>query len=306
MKRRSPPWGAIEAFIVASRAASFKDAASQLALSPPAFSRRIQALEDHVGVKLFDRCTPTPALTGAGRSYLQRLKPGYEAMRAATDWMSPDPGQRPLRIGVSQSFAVSWLVPRLPRFQAQVPEVEVVLQTCSRTVDVLGGAADIRILFGTGDWDQLSVQKLFGLTAFPVCAPRLADGRAPPRSLAELASHRLLDPGKPASSWDRWLSEAGYRGAAPDCMPFDSLQVMYEAAAQGLGVALGVAPFVDRFLDGQRLQIAIDLALPMEGAYYIAALPEMRRQPAVQQVWRWLLKEAAEDAYQAAPLRKAS
>ena len=76
MKRRSPPWGAIEAFIVAGRrTASFKDAAAQLALSPAAFSRRIQMLEDHVGVKLFNRGGQTPTLTVAGERYLQRLDP---------------------------------------------------------------------------------------------------------------------------------------------------------------------------------------------------------------------------------------
>lgn len=80
MKRRSPPWGAIEAFIVVGRqTASFKDAAAQLALSPAAFSRRIQQLEDHVGVKLFNRSGQTPSLTVAGERLKSEFAPDTTA-----------------------------------------------------------------------------------------------------------------------------------------------------------------------------------------------------------------------------------
>lgn len=295
MKRRSPPWGAIEAFIAATRVASFKDAASQLGLSPAAFSRRIQALEAHIGVKLFDRGAPVPILTAAGERYLSRLLPGYEAMRAATDWMAPDPAQRPLRLAVSQSLATSWLVPRLSRFYEQVKGIDLVLQTSSSNNDLIGGAADVRILCGSGSWEHLVSEKLFDLDAFIVCAPRLANGRPAPRRVADLHDHRLLDLVNPPHYWDEWLSRADYCGPEiRDRIAFDSAQVMYEAAAQGLGLGLGVQPLVRPFLAEGRLQVAFDLTLPVTGAYYVTALPEIRRQRAVQTLWRWLADEAAD------------
>ncbi len=294
MKLRSPPWGAIEAFVVASRTGSFKDAAAQLGLSPAAFSRRIQTLENHIGLKLFDRAQPTPELTAAGERYLARLKPGYDAMRAATEWMAPDEGKRPLRVAVSQSFAVSWLVPRLPRFYDQVKGVEVVLQTASNHSDLVGGAADVRILYGMGDWEHLVAQKLFGLHAFVVCAPVLARSWPEPRRIEDLANRRVLDLINPPQQWEAWFARAGYdQPLVGERVSFDAAQVMYEAAARGLGVALGVPPLVDAFVADGRLEIVLDLKLPMTGAYYVAALPALRRQKAVRAFWNWLMAEAA-------------
>lgn len=293
MKRRSPPWGAIEAFMVASRASSFKDAAAQLALSPAAFTRRIQALESHIGVKLFDRGAAAPTLTVAGERYLQRLQPSYEAMRAATEWMAPDPERRALRVGVSQSFAVSWLVPRLPRFYQQTQGIDLALQTCADNVDLLGGAADVRILYGHGDWGHFMSQKLLELEAFVVCAPQMMAGPQLPRHPGELCDYPLLELAHPANQWREWLRQAGLPPPRREPMCFDSAQVMYEACAQGLGIALGVPPLVDSFLASGRLRMPFERSYPMSGAYYVAALPQFRRHEAVQILWRWLVSEAA-------------
>ncbi|MDB5968973.1 MAG: LysR family transcriptional regulator [Hydrocarboniphaga sp.] len=295
MKRRAPPWGAIEAFIVASRASSFKDAAAQLALSPAAFSRRIQTLEDHVRVRLFDRAGSSPTLTVAGERYLQRLQPSFEAMRAATEWMAPDPDRRSLRVGLSQSFALSWLVPRLPRFYQQTKGIELLLQTCADGVDLIGGAVDVRILFGCGDWASFESRKLFDLSAFVVSAPKLLDGRAAPQQIESVPQYPLLELTHPADQWSGWLARQNLSPARREPVLFDSAMVMYEAAAQGLGLALGVSPLVDGFLASGRLRRPFENELAMPGAYYVAALPEFRRHEAVQIFWRWLLAEAARE-----------
>lgn len=290
MKRRSPPWGAIEAFIVAGRrTASFKDAAAQLALSPAAFSRRIQMLEDHVGVKLFNRGGQTPTLTVAGERYLQRLEPSYEAMRTATEWMAPNAERRALRLGVSQSFAVSWLVPRLPDFYQKTQGIELIIQTFADHVDLTGGAADLRILYGHGDWSDFSSHKLFDLSAFVVSAPVLLNGQSAPQSIDDLYQVPLLELVQPRNQWSEWLTQSGCTMPLREPQYFDSAQVMYEAACQGLGVALGVSPLVDSFINSGRLHKAFESTQPLSGAYYIAALPEVRRHPAVQVLWHWLV-----------------
>jgi LysR family glycine cleavage system transcriptional activator len=294
VKRRSPPWGAIEAFIVAARNRSFKDAAALLGLSPAAFSRRIQALESHVGVRLFDRGASLPVLTTAGESYLQRLQPSYDAMRAATDELSCGYERDKIRIGVSHSFAISWLVPRLPRFYAQTHGINLALQWSNNDSDLIGGTADIGIMYGGGEWEHLTSQKLLALDAFVVTPPRFPDGRPGPTCLQEIGEYRLLDLVHPAHYWDDWLGRAGYRGPTPrERVTFDCAQVMCEAAARGVGVALAVRPLVDAFLVDGRLKKAFDLVLPASGSYYLAALPAARRQRTVQTVWKWLVAEAA-------------
>lgn len=293
VKRRSPPWGAIEAFVVAAKGRSFKAAASHLGLSPGAFSRRIQALESHVGVKLFDRSAPIPVLTTAGEAYLKRLLPGYDALRAATDELSCGYERGRIRIGVSHSLAISWLVPRLPRFYAQTPGIHLVVQRSNHDSDLVGGTSDIGIMYGAGDWANLTSQKLLTLDSFVVAPPRFPDGRGGPSSLEELSDYRLLDLTYPDHHWDEWLAKASYRGRPPEeRVTFDCAQVMYEAAARGVGIALAVRPLVDPFLSSGRLKVAFDLTLPTSGSYYLAALPEARRQRTVQTVWQWLASEA--------------
>jgi LysR family transcriptional regulator, glycine cleavage system transcriptional activator len=294
MKRRLPPWGAIEAFIVAARSRSFKDAAARLGLSPAAFSRRIQALESQVGIRLFDREAPLPVLTAAGRAYLDRLKPGYEAVRAATEELCCASEQGRIRIGVSHSFAVSWLVPRLPAFDAQSHGIELSLQWNNDDSDLLGGTADIAIMYGDGEWPGLSCQKLMPVSTCVVSAPRLAGGRAGPARLDELPGYRLLDLVYPARQWESWLERAGYSGPLPaERMTFDCGLVMCEAAALGLGLAIGGRPLVDSYLASGRLQRAFDLSFPAPGAYYLVALPSVRRQRRTQLLWQWLVAEAA-------------
>jgi LysR family glycine cleavage system transcriptional activator len=292
VNRRSPPWGAIEAFITASRFPNFKEAASELGLSAPAFSRRIQTLEARVGARLFDRSEPLPTLTQAGRRYLLRLEPGYEVMRAATESMVPAPQRRPLRIAVSQSMAISWLVPRLHRFNEQEADVEVELHTRLGTVELGDGAADVGVLYGDGRWPDLVSNRLLELRACIVCAPRLQASLPSTASQQELNRHRLLEPLQPPRLWETWSALAGVKmSTAQPRLRFDSMQVMYEAATRGLGLAIGVDPLVQPFLARGQLASAWP-SVQLPGAYYVAALPHMRREAPVRRFWEWIVQEA--------------
>jgi len=280
--------------MAAAHATSFKDAAASLGLSPPAFTRRIQMLEHQIGVKLFDRDQPTPVLTLSGKRYLKRLRPGYEAVREATDWMSPEPGLRPLRLGISESLATSWLVPRLARFYEHTAGIELVLRTRGNPIDLIGGAVDVGILYGHGKWANLVSHRLFGVEAFVVSAQVLIGDRQPPRHVAEIADHRLLEVLDPPGQWQEWLMGVKYDGPLPSTRTsFDSAVVLYEAASQGLGLALGMRPLIDPFLAEGRLTVAIDSTVPMSGSFYMVATPDARRYKAVQLLWRWIAAEAA-------------
>lgn len=290
MNRRSPPWGAIEAFVVAARVGGFKVAAEELGISASAFSRRIQTLEAHVGARLFDRGEPAPTLTAAGRRYLGRLAPGYEAIRAATDWMVPTPGRRPLRVGVTQSLAVSWLLPRLKDFQTRHPDIEVTLHTRSGTVDLAGGAADVGLIYGDGQWPGLRARRLMELEGFVVCAPELL-GRGRQR-LAALRGARLLETLVPPSTWQVWLDQTGEAiTESTERLYFDSSQVMYEAAVRGMGVAFGIRPLVDAYLRDGRLIQVLPRSIRLPGGYYVAALPSMHKEVAVRAFWQWLVQQ---------------
>ena len=126
MKRLIPPLEALEAFLAAARERNFRTAADSLALSPSAFSRRIQMLEAFLGKPLFDRSGPFPVLTAAGKSYRREVEAAITSIGNATQRFHASPQDR-LRLMCPQSFAINWLMPRLPAFMAENPGIDLQL-----------------------------------------------------------------------------------------------------------------------------------------------------------------------------------
>src|SRR5262245_18145395 len=130
MPRELPSTASLRAFVNAARTLSFKRAAAELQLSASALSRQIQALEDLLGVRLFQRLNPGIALTGEGRRYLEAADAALVNLEAAQEELAPRP--RPLRISALESFSETWLIPNLPDFERAHPEVEIELEATLR------------------------------------------------------------------------------------------------------------------------------------------------------------------------------
>lgn len=293
MLRQAPSLEATEAFLMAARARSFRAAAADLALSPSAFSRRIQVLEAFVGAPLFDRSGPVVQLTEVGARYLGEIEPAMEAIRRATANLKQAAGQAGrLRLATSHSFAVGWLMPRLPDLQRR-HGLEVDL-TISRGTQVLrSGAADLAIWGGEAAVEDFVSDRIVDLDGVLVSAPVMADGREPPRSLEELPSHRMLSVKTPPDLWGRWLDGTAYRGPEPAASAgFDTSHLMYEAAASGMGVTLVTPLLAERFLSEKRLLPCFDLRRPMGSGYsLIHATPDVRRRPPVRIFHNWLMEQ---------------
>jgi len=292
VRRTAPPLQGIEAFVVAAGAPSFRVAADRLALSPSAFTRRIQSLEGFVGARLFDRAAGTSSLTEAGQAYREEVEPAIEAIRAATARLRSPP-TRSVRVMASQSFAISWLLPRSPEYQAQSGQaIDLVL---SRDLSLLRlGRADVAVANGPADFGGLSYERLLELDGAPVSAPALADGRGPPRTLEELRGHTLLSVQTPQDLWPSWLARAG--AAEPvggPGMVFETLTLMYEAAANGLGIAVAVPTVADRYLEAGRLRPCFPLQAATGADYNLVYASEaVRRRPPVRAFATWMKRQA--------------
>lgn len=297
MRRSAPPLQGLEAFIVAARSSSFRAAADALALSPSAFTRRIQALEDAVGAQLFDRTSPTPALTETGELYRREVEPAIEAIRAATVRLRCPQRPESLRIMASQSFAISWLMPRSPAFQeASGTALEMVLGRDLAQLRL--GRADVAVASGPSDFAGLPFERLIPLEGAVVSAEVMAGGRRPPASPGELADHTLLGVQTPGDLWPRWLARAGVAPAAAQRpLVFETLTLMYEAAANGLGVAVAIPTVADRYLEGGRLRACFDLRAAT-GTDYNLVYPSdaVRRRPDVRAFAEWMKLEAQRSA----------
>jgi LysR family glycine cleavage system transcriptional activator len=287
MRRQAPPLEAIEAFIMASRAENFRAAADRLAISPSAFSRRIQALEAFVGAPLFMRDAGVPRLTPAGERYLREVEPAIEAIRQATVELSERHASGPLTVVMPQSFAMAYLAPRLAAFDS-----EIEIRIGHDVGELREGSADVAIL-ANPDPRGLPSESLVDLHALLVSAPRLADGRAPPRSLEELPQFRRCDVFQPTGIWETWLASVGYAGPRlQEATHYQSMFVMHEAVAAGMGIALGVEHLVDRYLRDGRL-VACLPCRGSTGVHYeiVFADAAVRRLPRTQAFTSWLRSE---------------
>lgn len=291
MSRRMPRLEVIEAFIEAARAPSFRIAAEQCALSPAAFSRRIQAFSQFAGCEVFSRSPGGMRLTDAGRRCLERLEPIYLDMRRATLEIGRRAEPEQLSISLSHSLAVGWLIPRLDSFHARHPGVSVVVHSARTAAAIRSGDVDFGICAGDIDVTGLTVQPLMSFHISPVAAPAIA---AEIRDSGQgVSGRRVLRMAQHPEIWPWWCEAAGVNGAALQPGPtFDVLHAMYEAAAAGLGVALGVDPTVEPHLRSGRLT---HLGLPTirhPSGYRLAGTDSRVRRPAVRLLWRWLLAEA--------------
>lgn len=292
MLRKTPSLESAEAFLAAARASSFREAAESIALSPSAFTRRVQLLESFVGAPLFDRSQGRLALTTAGARYLARIEPAMEVIRGATEELRGQADRGRLRLVTSHSLAVGWLMPRLSDlFRTHGIEVDV---STGRGAHLLrSGEVDLAIWAGVPNLDDYEQTRLADLECVLASAPALADGRPPPGSIDELRGHRRLSVKAPPDGWTPWSERMSSVPAFGGTTVFETSHLMYEAAAGGMGLTLVTPMLADRFLREGRLRPCFGGAAPLGEQYrLIYADPRLRRRRDVQALGGWLAEQA--------------
>jgi LysR family glycine cleavage system transcriptional activator len=292
MGHRLPPLPAIEAFLFAARSSSFREAAQHLALSPSALSRRLQTLETFTGVTLLERSAP-PKLTAAGRRYYQAIAGRLDEILAATEALRLIPDDQRLLLMCPPSLAMNWLMPRLPHFIEQHPELDVEI-VIGHDLNMLRlGNADIGLASVMRDFTGLPTDPTVPLEAVAVAPRALAAGRPPPGSLNELSGYRLLGLEKPTDFWARWLKLAGYDGpTVEDHTRYETWGLMYEASANGFGLALAVSAIANSYLREGRLAPCFDISVEYNSGYRIAySNQKTRSRPSVRRLAAWLSEE---------------
>lgn len=241
---RLPPLKAVRYFDCAARHLSFTKAADELAVTHSAISHQIKALEEWLGILLFERGARSLTLTEAGRRYLPPVRAAFQQLAEASAELRLLPGGGPLTVSALPSLTSKWLVPRLHDFQARHPEIEVRISATDRLDPVGEGDVDIGIRYGRGQWPGTESELLLQDEVFPVCSPKLIEGPQPLKTPADLVHFNLISDTDWRRAqfdfWPRWLTAAG----APTLelktsLTFNYSNLMIQAAIDGLGVALG-------------------------------------------------------------------
>lgn len=289
MAYRLPPLNTLRLFEAAGRHLSFKAAAEELHLTPSAVSHGIQTLEDWLGVELFLRGNRSLSLTPAGSAYLPRVREALHELALATESV---PGRAPsgrLSVSSAPTFAVRWLIPRLPAFRERHPTITVDLDTSHRPVEFPRDGIDFGIRLGRGPWPDLAALKLFEEDLVPVAAPDLATRISSP---ADLAASPLLHVANVTDDWTAWAEAAGLPPSAlGGGLRFDTLHMATNAAAQGLGVAIGRRPTIDPDLEAGRLVEVLGPRVRARAAWWLVCAPDSLKRPEVAAFRAWMRAE---------------
>ncbi len=216
-----------------------------------------------MGRRLFERRHRGLELTPLGQMYFPLVRSAFEQLAQATALIGGIGDQRrTLTISCTPSFAMAWLIARLPGFQAAHPEIEVRLDTSTRIVDFKRDGVDVAIRFGKGTWPGVAAERLFTETLFPVCSPALLAAKGGVETPSDLARFTLIHIMPYVDDWRLWLTAAGVTGIDPERGPrFDSSIAAYKAAEEGLGMAVGRGLVLEEALTSGRLVAPFDIRL---------------------------------------------
>ena len=294
MALRLPPFSALRAFESAARHASFTRAATELFVTPGAISRQIASLEEFIGFPLFERTNREVKLTAAGQEYASAITDAFLQVSEATKRLHASELQKVLRISAPLTFAMRWLMPRLASFKTRYPHNEFRLTT----------VVPIPLKLATNDFDMgvrifktsppdLIAHRLFDIEYIPVCSPRLLAAGKPLRRPADLAGHMLLHSSARPDDWVRWLEQA----QVPDIdlgagTHFETSSVAYEAAIEGIGVALAMRVLVADDLASGKLVAPFDIAYRDGSAFCICYQRKSDLSPALIAFRDWIVGEA--------------
>jgi LysR family glycine cleavage system transcriptional activator len=289
MADRPPPLAALRALEAVARHGSLTRAAETLFVTHGAISHQLKALEAELGVPLVTRAGRGVRLTDEGERLAQRVRTALweiaDAMREARERRNP----RQLRVSVVPSFAARWLLPRIGRFIAAHPDIDIDVRASLALADFRRDDVDIGIRHGGGHWPGVVAEHLLDEDHFPVCSPRLNGGRLPDVP-ADLARYTLLR--ADGESWRSWFEAAGLDWPEPSRGPtFNNSSHMMQAAAEGQGIALARETLLGNDLRNGVIVRLFDVAVRSPYRTFMVYPPRLANSPKLAQFRQWLRDE---------------
>ena len=292
MATRLPPMQALRAFEATARERSLTKAAEALHVTHGAISHQIKSLESDLGVRLVERAGRGVRLTEEGERFAARVRAAFAELMTAVQEITTRANPRQLRVSIAPSLAARWLLPRIGRFNARHPDIDLVVSSSIAIVDFQRDDADVGIRYGFGDWIGVRVEHLLDDSFFPVCSPRIAGGV--PKRPADLARYTLLRADD--EPWKPWFEAAGLDWPEPTRGPVfsDSAHLM-QAAAEGQGIALGRRTLLGNDERNGVLVRPFAVETPTARRMYLVYPPRIADTPKLAAFRAWLQSEIAAD-----------
>ena len=288
MSHSFPPLPWLRAFEASARHRNFSVAAGELALTPAAVSYQVRALEQELGYPLFVRKKRPMELTTMGELYLPWVARAFLLLGQGTSDVFGEREARPVRVRCLQSFAMSWLAPRLPDFRARHPDVILQLHMSTWASALDRDQLDLDIRYGDGGWRDQEVRLLSRDMIIPVCHPDLCPADL---NIEVLAQAPLIEVIGVPDTWRQFFVQEGVTPPTrPAALQADQSIAALEFAARGMGHALILRMFAEPYLADGRLVQSLPLETRTEQGTYLLYAAESQSPGAIA-FRTWLLEQ---------------
>ena len=290
--RALPPLNALRAFESSARQMSFTRAAEELHVTQGAISQQIKVLEEYLDTPLFFRQHRKLELTDAGKAYLPVLTQVFSSLQISTNELFATGGQRRLTIKCGTSFSQHWLMPRIPDFCGQYPDIQIRLTSSVWPApDELEEEVDLEISNGLGNWNNRGAEKLTEEYWQVVASPGFLEKHPMPTSVADILNMPLLSTLGDRENWQVWFRRQGIINAMPQpVLECDTSTMAIEAAKHNMGLYLGRSFILQPSINNRSLVQAHSYTLESSGSHYLI-LPNRSISEATKVFCKWLREQ---------------
>lgn len=284
-------------FEAAGRCLNFTKAADELNVSRVSVSQQIKALEDRLGVKLFQRTHNNLQLTAAGKRYFYVVSNALNDILSGTNEVQSGYASGSLTVTTTSGFSTYWLLPRIGLFRERHPDIDIRLLVSDQNIDFNREDVDLGVRYGNGGWPDLDCEPLFQEEIFPVCSPAYLKDRVTPSTVRNIAGETLINLEGPYDLQTGWLYWFEANGIKPDnlshALTVNTYTNLVQAALDGQGIALLGPPLIERYLADKSLIKILDSVSVERRSFYVVTPKHSKTSDKMEKLIEWLREEAA-------------
>ncbi|MER8566121.1 LysR family transcriptional regulator [Mesorhizobium sp. M0924] len=293
-RRLLPSTSALAAFEAVARLGSFTAAAQELDLTQGAVSRQIALLEEQFGRRLFERDSRNVRLSTAGEIYAEAVRAALGQLRDAALGLMSNRHSGMLNLAILPTFGTRWLMPLIPDFVAENPDITINFVTRISRFDFARERLDAAIHHGQPDWPDADSTLLMRETVMPVVSPDFLASRDI-TTAADISRLPLLHMATRPGAWGEWFEEQGLSAPIGPGMQFEQFGTVAQACMAGLGVALLPQVLIAGELQRGQLVPAPGQPMQSRSAYYLVVPNDKRGHPPVVSFRDWLLGQVEKE-----------
>lgn len=289
-----PSLTALVAFESVARHLSFKFAAAELNVTTGAISHQVKAIEEEIGVALFNRTATGVTLTAAGEDLYGTFSQALSRTSEAIQRVKKTSSAARVTLASSHSMATMWLIPRMGSFRKQNPGIIVDHLLSDLQRDYRRADVELRIRYGSGAWPDETSHLLFDEVLYPVCSPEFLKEN-PVITRGTIASLPLLHVDWAETDWTDWdefLRRADIAHGPLPGVRMNNFFATLQACEGGHGLAVGWHRLVDPLIQAGKLTRVTDISMPAPGSYYLTWNDKRDLSSAAQALRAWLIEEA--------------